>query len=237
MPAIKRAQLATADRTSRHRTFARHSAARLRDQALLRDGFNLRRHASSKLALGEFGWIQSLYFIVAGLLMLAFALRARRMLKGTSGGFRVPLLLGVFAISHVLVGLFRTDPAFGFPPGPDTPSGLPAYYQTTTHAMLHALFGGIGFAALALALLMLAWHFGRRHRAWSVASMCVAAIIIGIATYVGLWESQHTDPVVRATAHFDFLPMWAILPLIWGYLAMLAWKLRDLHDHNEGTWR
>ncbi|MDN7430766.1 DUF998 domain-containing protein [Burkholderia sp. AU45388] len=195
-------------------------------QAILRDGFDLRHHASSQLALGEFGWVQSLNFIVAGLLMLAFAIGARRVLKGTPGGLWAPLLLAVFAVSHVLVGLFRTDPAFGFPPGVDTPPGLPAYDQATTHAILHALFGSVGFMALTAASFVLAWHFGQRHRAWMMASLIVAAIIIGIAIYGGLWESQHVDPVMRSTAHFDFLPMWATLPLIWGYLTALAWRLR-----------
>src|SRR5690606_31797366 len=120
-------------------------------QAFLREGFDLRRHASSQLALGEFGWIQSLNFIVAGLLMLAFAVGARRVMKGAPGGVWAPLLLGVFAVSHVLVGVFATDPAFGFPSAPGTPVGLPAYDTASTHAVLHSLFGGIGFNALMIA--------------------------------------------------------------------------------------
>jgi len=194
-------------------------------QAFLREGFSLVRNASSQLALGELGWIQSLNFIVAGLLMTAFALGARRALRGTPGGLWAPLLLGGFAVCHVLVGLYPTDPAFGFPPGPGTPAGIPAYDQASHHAALHSLFGGLGFSMLAAACFVLAWHFGRRDRRWLAFSLLTGGVIIGIALYGGIWESHHTDPVVRATAHFNFLPMWATLPVVWGYLTGLAWKL------------
>jgi hypothetical protein len=42
-------------------------------QALTRDGFDLRRHPLSMLALGEHGWIQVINFIAAGVLSLIFA--------------------------------------------------------------------------------------------------------------------------------------------------------------------
>lgn len=52
--------------------------------ALSREGFELQRHASSQLALGDGGWMQSLNFVVAGLPLiwgpvsaLAWALRRR----------------------------------------------------------------------------------------------------------------------------------------------------------------
>ena len=195
-------------------------------QAFLREGFDLHRHASSQLALGDLGWIQSLNFIVAGVLMLAFAFGARRVLRGTPGGFWAPLLLGVFAISHVLVGVFTTDPAFGFPPGPGTPAGLPAYDTASTHAMLHSLFGGIGFNALMIACFVLARHFGRRRPAMMAFSLLTGLLILATFIYAASWEAQHTDPAVRAVAHFDFLPMWLSLPVLWGYLSTLAWTLR-----------
>lgn len=194
-------------------------------QAFLREGFDLHRHASSQLALGDLGWIQSLNFIVAGVLMLAFAFGARRAMRGTPGGFWAPLLLGVFAVSHVMVGVFTTDPAFGFPPAPGTPAGLPAYDTASTHAMLHSLFGGIGFNALMIACFVLVRHFGRRRPAMMAFSLLTGLLILATFIYAASWEARHTDPAVRAVAHFDFLPMWLSLPLIWGYLSTLAGTL------------
>lgn len=195
--------------------------------ALTRTGFDLQRHASSQLALGDGGWMQSLNFIVAGLLTLAFALGLRRALRGQAGGPWAPWLMMVFAVSHVLVGLFSTDPAFGFPPGPGTPAGLPAYDQASFHAVLHSLFGLVGFVALAAACAALAWHLRRGgETGWALLALLPTVTVIAISVYAGHYESQHTDPAVRAQAQFDFRPMWAGLPLMWGALSAIAWKLR-----------
>ena len=195
-------------------------------QAFLREGFDLRRHASSQLALGDFGWVQSTNFIVAGVLMLIFALGARRAMRGTSGSIWAPLLLGVFAVSHVLVGVFPTEPAFGFPPGPDTPVGVPDYATASVHATVHSIAGFVGFNVLAVASVVLARHFGRAQRGWMAASLLIGAVIIAVDVYAATWELRHTG-AARATAQFDFLPMWATLPVVWGYLTALAWKLRQ----------
>ena len=47
-------------------------------QVLTRDGFDLRRHPLSMLALGEHGWIQVINFILAGVLSLIFAVGVAR---------------------------------------------------------------------------------------------------------------------------------------------------------------
>jgi len=195
--------------------------------AYTREGFDWQRHAASQLALGDGGWMQSLNFVVAGLLMLAFSLGLRRALKGQPGGLWAPRLMALFAFSHVMVGLFPTDPAFGFPPGPGTPAGLPAYGEASTHAVLHSLFGFVGFLALAAACAGLARHFHRRRETgWSLLALLPTVTVLTLSAYAGHYESQHSDPAVRATAQFDFRPMWASLPLIWGSLAALAWALR-----------
>ncbi|TAJ55079.1 MAG: DUF998 domain-containing protein [Nevskiaceae bacterium] len=195
--------------------------------ALTREGFDLRRHASSQLALGDGGWMQSLNFVVAGLLMLAFTLGLHRALRSQPGGRWAPRLMAVFALSHVGVGLFSIDPAFGFPPSPGTPAGLPAYDQASFHAVLHSLFGFVGFIALAAACAVLAWHFHRRgDRGWSWLALLPTVTVLLISVYASHYESQHSDPAVRALAQFDFRPMWASLPVIWGTLSALAWALR-----------
>lgn len=192
--------------------------------ALLREGFSLRRHASSQLALGDWGWVQSINFVVAGLLVLALAIGARRVIKGEVGGLWGPLLLGVFALSHVMVGLFATDPAFGYPPGPDTPAGIPDAVSASLSAKLHNLFGFIGFNALAATSFVLARYFGRRRPFWFASSLTVGFAILAIGAYAAQWEWQHQG-AARATASFDFLPMWLLLPLVWGYITALAWHL------------
>ncbi len=196
--------------------------------ALTREGFSLHRNASSQLALGEWGWVQSINFVVAGLLMLAFAIGARRVLRGQVGALWAPLLLGVFAVSHVMVGVFATDPVFGYPPGPGTPIGAPDMDTASLSAKLHSFFGFLGFNALAIASFVLARHFGTRRPLWLASSLGVGFAILAIGAYAAHWESQHQG-AARATASFDFLPMWFLLPLVWSYITALAWHLWQQH--------
>lgn len=193
--------------------------------ALTREGFDMQRHASSLLALGEHGWMQALNFLVAGGLTAALAVGMRQALRGERGGMLVPWLLGAYALMHILVALFPTDPAFGFPPGPATPVGAPPPADASFHAIVHSLAGFMGFNALAIACFVMAWHFGRQTLFWCLLSVTTGLAILGIDVYALRWEFALTG-LDRATAQFNFLPMWALLPLVWGYVSALAWKLR-----------
>src|SRR5690349_5041558 len=93
-------------------------------QVLTRPGFDINRHPLSLLSLGDLGWIQIANFLLGGLLLLAFSLGLRRVLRGSSGETWGPLLVGIYGGSLVAAGLFTVDPMDGFPPG--TPAGLPA---------------------------------------------------------------------------------------------------------------
>ena len=56
------------------------------------------RHPVSSLALGPSGWTQSLNFVVAGLLTLAFAFGLKRVLRPGKGSVWGPLLVGIWAV-------------------------------------------------------------------------------------------------------------------------------------------
>src|SRR5262245_8958704 len=85
-------------------------------QALTRDGFDLSRHAWSLLANGDWCWIQTVNFVVTGAMTVAAAVGLRRAAGGVA-----PVLIGVYGLSLVGAGVFRADPAQGFPVGaPET---------------------------------------------------------------------------------------------------------------------
>ena len=99
------------------------------------------RHPVSSLALGPFGWTQTLNFIFVGILTLAFAVGLVR-LRGARhkvGG----ILVGVWGVGLIGAGAFVTDPVSGYPPG--TP---PTQVDTTTPGTLHDLFSVAAFFAL-----------------------------------------------------------------------------------------
>jgi Protein of unknown function (DUF998) len=76
----------------------------------LRPGYHARAMFVSELALGPRGWIQSINFIVFGVLFLVFT-------RGVSGRFHSgrasragPVLLTIIGVSFLVSGFFTMDP-------------------------------------------------------------------------------------------------------------------------------
>jgi Protein of unknown function (DUF998) len=141
-------------------------------------GYNPLRHPVSSLALGEYGWTQTVNFIVAGLLTLAFAIGLRIVLRPGRASTWGPLLIGVWAVGLLGAGIFVTDPVSGYPPG--TPD-VPTTYSTS--GRLHDLFSLPAFVALPAACLVFTRRFaGLGERAW--ASYSAATSIIFVVAFV-----------------------------------------------------
>ena len=136
-------------------------------QLLLREGFDVRRHALSLLSNGDWGWIQIASFLLSGLLVIAGAIGIRRALHGSLGGTWGPILFGIYGIGLLGAGLFVADPGQGFPPGtPMKSAGL------SSHGMLHFVFGGIGFYSLIAACFVFGRRFLRlKQLGWAIYSM------------------------------------------------------------------
>ena len=136
-------------------------------QVLTREGFDLTRHPLSLLSLGDRGWVQITNFIIAGVLMLAFAVGTRRSLGGGPGRVWAPVLFGLYGVGLVLGGAFTADPALGFPIG--TPDGIPA--EWTFHGGVHAFAAPLAFLALVAVTFVVAhrlsWEGPRSAAAWS----------------------------------------------------------------------
>jgi hypothetical protein len=150
-------------------------------QAATRDGFDARRHPLSMLSLGEYGWIQIITFIVAGLLAVGGAIGLRRVLHPGRGSTWGPLLIGAYGLGLVWGGIFVTDPAEGFPPG--TPDGPP---EMTWHGTLHNFSPTVTALALIAACLVFARRFaGIGRRGWMVYCLVspVLYLSLGFAAF------------------------------------------------------
>jgi hypothetical protein len=123
-------------------------------QALTRDGFEPTRHQWSLLCNGPYGWVQIANFVVTGLMMGAMAAGLRRALRPGRRAVLAARLVGGFGASLVAAGVFRADPALGFPPG--TPDDVA---RVSWHGMLHLAAAGVGFTCLAVACLVVAREF------------------------------------------------------------------------------
>jgi hypothetical protein len=143
-------------------------------EALVRDGFDLTRHQWSLLANGDFGWIHITNFLVAGLMMVAFALGLGRALRPGRAATWGPRLIALYGASLVAAGAFRADPALGFPPG--TPD---AAAEVSWHGMLHFVAGAVGFTGLIVACFVVARRFAaERRRRWAAFSRLTGALFL-----------------------------------------------------------
>jgi hypothetical membrane protein len=153
-------------------------------QALTRPGFSLTRDEWSLLALGHLGWIQMANLILTGAMTVAGGIGVRRAIgRSAPAGTWAPRLLAGYGVALIGAGIFRADPAHGFPPG--TSAGNAG--QVSWHGTLHLLAGSLGFACLIAACFVIARSYARRdrHRA-AIVSRAVGIVFTvafaGIAT-------------------------------------------------------
>jgi hypothetical protein len=156
-----------------------------------RADYSALKHDVSSLELGEYGWVQSLNFVLAGLLTLLFAASVRRAYapgdgwathgsakpgRGTKWG---PRLIWLWGLGLIGSGVFITDPIGGYPPGTAVEGQEP-----TGHGVLHNISAGLSFPSLLIAIILFTRMYGaRRQRTWAVFSVfcgvaCLTAIIV-----------------------------------------------------------
>ncbi|GHG08426.1 DUF998 domain-containing protein [Streptomyces filamentosus] len=135
-------------------------------QGLARDGFSSTRNAISRLALGEAGWIRTVDFLLAGVLLTGAAVGLRKVLRGGPGGTWGPVLVGVFGVSFWVAAGFPADAGAGFPAGAAEETVMSGH-------------GTVGHLALCAAFVVLARAFAARGlRGWAVACRIVPAFVL-----------------------------------------------------------
>ena len=160
-------------------------------QDYTRPGFDPRLDLLSLLSLGDWGWVQMINFILAGVLNLLYAVGLWRRLHPGRGGTWGPILIAVYGFGLVVVGIFRTDPANGFPPG------VPAATHPTFHGAIHALGALFVFLLLAAALLVfvrlfLAW----KERWWAVYCL-VSTVLFLLIFFTGFTSAALMARILR----------------------------------------
>jgi hypothetical membrane protein len=181
-------------------------------QVLLREGFDIRRHALSLMSNGSLGWIQIATFIVSGALVIAGAVGVRQRLLPGRGSTSAPILLAIYGLGLIGAGLFIADPMDGFPPG--TPPGPPA--AMSWHGPLHFMAGGIGFIGLVGATFVFARRFaGLREYGWATFSLATGVLFLA---GFGNIASGSRAPWVN-------LAFTAVVVLSWAWLSAVCAKL------------
>ena len=149
-------------------------------QMAIRPGFDITRHSLSLLANGDLGWIQILNFLVTGMLLIAGAVGVKRALQSGPGSRWAPRMLGLYGLGLIGAGIFRADPALGFPPGTPLENN-----PISWHGMLHLIVGTIGFIGFIAACFI----FARRFRSLQKPGWAWYSLITGLlflVSFVGI---------------------------------------------------
>lgn len=188
--------------------------------AFTRPGFDLTRHANSMLALGHWGWIQSVDFVVCGLLLMAFGAGIWRAADGIRSGRIAAVCVGLYGLlAGLVVGLNPTDPGAGFPPG------SPGVEAVSTSATIHGVAGGLGFLAMTCGCFVLARYFaGVGDRVWAVMSAAIGVAILAVLAYLGSHSGARAET-------FNYVPVWVVGTVLWLYVAGVAARL--LRSHRD----
>jgi len=143
-------------------------------QMLTRPGFDIRIHPISQLSTGDLGWIQVLTFVLAGLGLICLAIGHRRIVTDGLGRAAIPILIAISGVGFIAAGLFRQDPANGFPLGvADGPAAEP-----TATAVIHMAAAIIAFTALAVAAIVALIRAIRERRVAAAIGSGIVAIAL-----------------------------------------------------------
>ena len=140
-------------------------------QDYTRPAYDPRLMPLSLLSLGDWGWVQIVNFVLTGVLNLLYAVGLWRRLHPGQAGTWGPLLIGAYGLGLVTVGVFRTDPSNGFPPGAATASSW--------HGTIHGFGALFVFMTLTAALLVFVRLFlARKERGWAFYCLTSAVLIL-----------------------------------------------------------
>jgi len=187
--------------------------------------YNPLRHPVSSLALGDSGWMQIANFIIAGLLMLAFALGLWLVLHPQKGSRWGPLLIAVWGIGLLGAGSFLTDPVSGYPPGT-----AELVLHPTEHGALHDQLSLLGFAGLTAGCFVFGYYFASQSkRGWALYS-----ILTGILFPIGIVLASVAFSQNQNLVAFGGLIQRITVMLGWAWLTLLATHfLKTLPERNQ----
>lgn len=112
-------------------------------------GYSLVRDTISELALGRFGLVQTVAFLVAGIGTVGLAYAIRELTKGTWGSLAGSLLVGVYGLGALLIAFFPTDPV-------DNPGDMAAL---STAGLIHVAASLVSFICMIVGMFVLSRTF------------------------------------------------------------------------------
>ena len=136
---------------------------------LLPPHYNAIIQPESDLAVGPYGFLMTINFVIRGLLSLALLIGLTQALSKEGRSQLGLVLLGIWAVGALLLALFPTDLAGQKP---------------TLHGLIHLLVAFIAFVCVALGELLLSLRFAANERWQAVRNLTVT---IAFVTLIALF--------------------------------------------------
>ena len=164
----------------------------------------------SELVLGQYGFVQTLAFLVAGVGIIGLAYAIRRLTVGTWGSLTGALLIGLYGVGALLVALFPTDRI-------DTPADV---WAQSTISMIHSLVALGSFVCAVVGMVILAWTFSRAVRWRAITPWAALLATGGVSLLLGQITTQQGPWVGLLQRMF--------VTVIAGWMILVAFRVRAL---------
>lgn len=181
---------------------------------LLPPHYNPVSQPESFLAVGLYGWLMSINFVLRGIISFALLWGVWQHVAPPARSRSGLILTGVWALGSILLAMFPAD--LSFPP-------------PTLHGILHIVIAFLSFVAIALGEWFISWHFSHDQR-WQ--SLQPRAVIVALAVLITCGLTIAT--MILATSVMPVLGgviglierIFLGLVLLW--MLLVAWRLRSL---------
>ena len=109
-------------------------------------------HTISEWAIGPYGWVMSVTFLISALSYAALFLMLKSQVRGILGRIGLCILM-ICVIGATGVGIFTTDP-------------MPMHFPLSIRGTLHVIFGTTQFVLLPFAAILINISLARKSETW-----------------------------------------------------------------------
>ena len=179
-------------------------------QGAARPDYDPWHQSISALSLGAGGWVQDVFFLLLGSVLLSTVPSWSRILRGGVGERSYPVLTALMGASLIAAALWPQDPAPGYDPE------LLGLALPTTTGLLHLTAAGVGAFSSIAAMFVMAARFRQLSgwEGWARPTRLAAALTTVCVVVYAVWSVQPTG----LAGTFERLVV--IVPGVWGYVVI-----------------
>ena len=161
----------------------------------------------SELAIGQYGFVQTLAFVISGLGVLALAYGIHRLTAGIRGSLLGSVFIGIYGVGALVVAIFPSD---------RIDSKADVWTQSTT-GRIHSITAFVAYLSVITGMLVLTWTFAR--------DMHWRSLVVGSALFAGAALAQL---FVQSEGPWVGLMQRLMTTAISGWLILVALRVRSV---------